>query len=258
MQDHGVSPVVLISGASRGLGAATARRLASSGARLALGARSRAALESLALQGQGQGQALALEGDLTDPAVAARWVEATLARFGRLDALINNAAQVGPLGPLGEVEPGAWIEAVGLNLVAPSLLIRAALPALREAQGRIVNVGTGAAVQPLPGFSAYCATKAGLAHLTRVVAAEEPRVTCLSFSPGVIDTDMQACIRAEAPTRLPRDLGDFFLGLARGGALASPEVPARVLAWLCLEASPEWSGRELDVHGPELRGLQAP
>ena len=249
-RDPNKSPVILVTGASRGLGAGTARALAARGVRLALLARSGEALKALA--GELPTEVLTGTLDVTDQEATARFVQETMERFGRLDALINNAAVLGPTGPVSETDLAGWRRAVEVNLLAPLALTRAALGALRESQGRLIQVSTGAAVQPLPHFGAYCATKAALTQLARVLALEEPSVTTLCFSPGVVDTGMQEEIRREAAPRMPHPWGRFFLDLPRQGGLQSPESVGLTLAWLALEAPREWSGQMVDGSDEKL------
>lgn len=227
------TPVVLVTGASRGIGAATAQALREQGVRLALCARTKAPhVECL---------------DVADPEACEAFVSRAVDRFGRLDALVCNAAVVGPMGPTAHVDLEQWRHAMEINVYGPLYLARAALPHLRASKGRLVNVSTGAAVQPIPHVSAYCATKAALTHLTRVLALEEPEVTCLCFSPGTVDTAMQEEVR-----RLPGQWGAYFGDLHRRGALYPPERPGRALAWLAMHAPREWTGQMIDVDDPRL------
>ena len=140
-----------------------------------------------------------------------------------------------------------------MNLLAPLALTRSALGALRDSQGRVIQVSTGAAIQPLPHFGAYCATKAALTQLARVLALEEPSVTTLCFSPGVVDTGMQEQIRREAAPRMPEPWGRYFLDLPRQGGLQSPQSAGLTLAWLALGATREWSGQMVDGDDEKIR-----
>ena len=144
LRDPETSPVVLLTGASRGIGAQAARALAARGARLALLARSEEALKALA--GELPTEVLLGALDVTDHEASARFVQETLQRFGRLDALINNAAVLGPTGPTSETDLARWRRTVEVNLLAPLALTRSALGALRDSQGRVIQVSTGAAI----------------------------------------------------------------------------------------------------------------
>ncbi|MGE0488910.1 MAG: SDR family NAD(P)-dependent oxidoreductase [Vulcanimicrobiota bacterium] len=247
MQDR----VVLITGASRGLGAAIARCLDAAGCNLVLTARSREALEDLASQCS---RAMVVSADLAENGAAPALVEATVKEYGRLDALIHNAGVLGPLDRLAEADPQSWEHNLRVNLLAPMLLTRAALPHLRHPQGRIVHISTGAAVKPMEGWSAYCTSKAGLLHLSSVIAAEEPEVTSLSLRPGVIDTAMQTEIREQGQSGMTEEKWKNFVNLKEQGQLEPPEVPARVAAWLALFAPRQWSGEFLQYTDERVSG----
>jgi NAD(P)-dependent dehydrogenase (short-subunit alcohol dehydrogenase family) len=241
------SPVVLLTGASRGLGAAIARVLGRTGAAVGLLARNRSRLEQVAeaIAGNG-GQALILPADVADAQGCAQAVDQTLTTFGRLDALINNAAQIEPLAPVASVDPADWRRNIEVGLLGPLYLMQAAMTALRHSRGRIINVSSGAAQRPLEGLSAYCTAKAGLTHLTQVVAAEEHPITCLAVRPGVVDTQMQSVLRDKGPGTMPRDSADYYIRLKADNQLEPPHVPARSIAWLALHAPHEWSGAFLN------------
>lgn len=246
-------PVVLITGASRGLGAATATFLAQKGCRLALNARNLDALQGVAKKIEELGgETLIVEGDVGDVEACERIVKQTLDTFGGLDALINNAAVIEPIGLFTDVDVHLWKKAMDINLLGPLALSKFASAALIQSQGRIVNVSTGAAVHPLSAWSAYCASKAGLHHLTRTMATEEKRIIALSLRPGVVDTAMQDQIRRDGPGHMPAELTQYFQQLKDTQRLEPPEVPARAMAWLALYAPPEWSGEMLEYTDPRI------
>ena len=211
------APVILVTGASRGLGAEIARWLGRAGARVALVARSEAPLAEVARSAAASGgEALTLPADVSDREACAGAVEKTLDRFGRLDGLVNNAGILPPVMTIERSDPDAWVRNIEVNLLAPYYLIRAAIPALRTAAGRVVNISSGAAVKPIGAWSAYCAAKAALTHLTAVLAVEEPRVTAVALRPGVIDTEMQAVIRRGGAVGHESGKGGLFCS-AQGG-----------------------------------------
>ncbi len=244
-----MKPVILVTGASRGLGRATAQALDSVSTRLALTARSPEPLRELESE---LTEAIALPADLADPKTPQKLIEQVLERFGRLDAVVNNAGLLGPVAPLAKADLREWETNLKVNLLAPVALIQAALPALRESRGRIVNVSTGAALKPMVGWSAYCSSKAGFLHLTTVLAQEEPLVTSVSLRPGVIDTAMQAQIREQGRTGMAQEAHQKFLNLYDQGQLEPPEVPGRTAAWLALKAPLDWSGQFLQYSEPRL------
>jgi NAD(P)-dependent dehydrogenase (short-subunit alcohol dehydrogenase family) len=236
-------PVILVSGASRGLGAATAQIATGLGARVALMARSAGDLEAVAQQIEANGgQALVTAGDVRQAADCRRAVEATMERFGRLDAVINNAGILEPMAPIAEADPKAWENNWAVNVLGPFLLTQAALPHLRERQGQVLNVSSGAAVSVVEGWAAYCAAKAAVDHFTRVLAAEEPEITAVAFRPGVVDTKMQAQIRTEGASGMPPEVHERFLHYHSEGELLPPQLPGCSLAVLALYAPHDWSG----------------
>jgi NAD(P)-dependent dehydrogenase (short-subunit alcohol dehydrogenase family) len=239
--------VVIITGASRGLGAATAHWLARKSCRLVLNARNQETLESVAQQCQKLGgEAVCVAGDVSDLKVCEAIVQAGTQRWGRLDAIVNNAAVIDPIGNYTQVDLEAWGRAMQINLMAPLYLARLGASWLMQNQGKVVNVSTGAAVHPLAAWSAYCASKAGLHHLTRCMAVEESRIIAVSLRPGVIDTAMQDQIRRDGPAHMPPDLMQYFQQLKETNRLEPPEVPAKSLAWLALYCPPEWNGEMVE------------
>lgn len=234
---------VVVTGASRGLGAAIARLLPRLGASIVLNARSEAALAVIAREIRSDGgRAEVVAGDLRQPELCEQLVRTALDRFDRLDAVINNAATLEPVAPVAEADPEAWARALAVNVIAPVLLARAALPALRVRQGRILNVSSGAAIRPKTAWAAYNASKAALNQITATLAREEPEITALAIDPGVMDTEMQAVIRAQGQGKMIDVEYQRFANLFEHGELGSPERPARSVAVLALHAPREWSG----------------
>jgi len=246
-------PVTIVTGASRGLGAAVARWLAKSGAAVALVARSEEKLMAVAADVRRLGGTpLALKADVTDFNACRTAVETTLDHFGRIDSLVNNAGIVEPLGPIADTHPDDWRHNIEVNLLAPFYLVRAAISELRKYEGRIVNVSSGAATKALETLSAYCTGKAALNHFTRVLAAEEKDLTALTVRPGVVDTGMQAVLRNEADNAMPAQQIAYYRQLKERGELEPPEIPARAIAWLALYAPREFSGKFLDYDDPRI------
>lgn len=182
--------VALVTGASSGIGAATARALAAAGARVALLARRRDPLEALAAE-LGEGVALPLVADVRDPAQVGDAVAATLERFGRLDAVVNSAGVSIPAS-LADTDDEIWSAQIEANLSGSFFVARATAPHLGEG-GSIVNVGSELSQIGMAMFVAYCASKAGVIGLTRALAAElAPQVRVNAVCPGPVDTPMLA------------------------------------------------------------------
>lgn len=182
-------PVALVTGASRGIGAAVARALAP-GHDLLLGGRDRGALDALAAQLPGS---RAWPVELTDPDAVA----AAVAGIDRLDVLVHSAGS-GVLGTVADTPAAVWREQFEVNVVAVAELTRLLLPALRAARGRVVLLNSGAGLNARPGWASYAASKFALRAFADALRAEEAphgvRVT--SVHPGRTDTDMQRAVVA--------------------------------------------------------------
>lgn len=221
----------IVTGHTRGLGAALAELLLARGVRvLGLG---RGTHPSLAARfGAAFGQTAL---DLSDTAALEQWLATDALRTFAADAdcvlLFNNAGTVDPIAPTGAQDALAIARAVTLNVAAPLMLANAvASPAAAkpEAARRIVHVSSGAARNAYAGWSVYCATKAALDHHARAVALDAPRgVRICSVAPGVVDTAMQATIRATDVEQFPQR--ERFQQLKQNGQLATPEAAAQQL-----------------------------
>lgn len=188
--DSAHSPVVLVTGAAKRVGAEIVRTLHAAGARVAIHYRSSsAAAESLAaeLDAARADSAAAFRADLLDVAAMEPLVAAVIGRFGRLDVLVNNASSFYPT-KVGAVDTAAWDDLIGTNLKAPLFLAQAAAPHLIAAGGCIVNITDIHAERPLRGFLVYNAAKGGLLNLTRSLAIElAPQVRVNAVAPGPIE-----------------------------------------------------------------------
>ena len=181
--------VVLITGGAKRVGAAICRRLHGAGANLMLHYRASAG-EARLLQAElnhARANSVALiQADLLDIAKLPSLVEQTVQTFGRLDGLVNNASSFFPT-PLGEITADDWDDLIGTNLQAPLFLAQAAAPALRKAQGAIVNIADIHAERPLKNYVVYSVAKAGLVGLTRSLARElAPEVRVNAVAPGPV------------------------------------------------------------------------
>lgn len=201
--------VVIVTGASSGIGAATARLAAGEGARVVLAARRSDRIGALAAELPG---ALAVPTDVRDPAQVARLVQATLDRHGRVDVLVNNAGQ-GLHVPLERVQLDDLKAITELNFYAPLVAMQAVLPAMRrQGRGAVVNVSSATSLMVLPGLGAYSATKSALNMLSQVARKEfapDGIVVSLVY-PSVTATEFHQALRA---------------GARVGGWSASPVAP---------------------------------
>jgi NAD(P)-dependent dehydrogenase (short-subunit alcohol dehydrogenase family) len=201
------------------------------------------------------GQALAVPGDVSRPADCQRAVAKSVKEFGNLDVLVNNAGILAPIASIGDGDPGEWQRNWDINVLGPLALTQAALPHLRQRSGRVINVSSGAAVSAIPGWAAFCASKAAVEHLTRVLAEEEPRITAIAFRPGMVDTAMQATIRREGADGMPAEVYARFVRLFEDEHLLPPEVPGCALAVLSLFCPHEWSGTFLSWNAEDVQSI---
>ncbi|MFL6073239.1 MAG: SDR family oxidoreductase [Mycobacteriales bacterium] len=211
------SLVTLITGASSGIGAATARRLLAAGHRVAVTGRDPGRLAALADDlSVGSDRLLTVTGDATEYADVAAAVRAAVEGFGRLDAVVANAG-FSAHDTLADGDPARWRELVLTNVLGPALLVRAALPALRESGGRIVFVGSTAGVKNTPG-NLYSVTKwavSALAENTRVLVTRDG-VGVTLVAPGRVDTPFWS---------------DHPAGHAPDGPVLTPDQIADAIAW---------------------------
>lgn len=237
--------VVAITGASRGIGAAAARVFAETGAKVALIARSAAEIEALVAE-IGADRAMALACDVADAAAVSAAVAQIVARWGQLDVLINNAGMIEPIARIENADPTLWAQAVQVNLAGVFNGIRAALPVMKSAgTGTIITISSGAAHRPLEGWSAYCASKAGAAMLTRALHLEEGQwLRVMGLSPGTVATGMQVQIKASGINPVSQlEVTDHI----------PADWPARALLWMCGDGAEAWRGEEISLRDEDIR-----
>lgn len=210
---------ILVTGAGRGIGAALARILAEKGANVLAGYYGAADMTALA-------DTTAFPLDVTDVASVMAAADRITQAGGRLDALVNNAGQIAPIGHLADLTSDSLRLTYEVNVIGLHRITMACLPALTAAQGLILNAGTGAATTPMEGWTAYCTSKAAARMMTLMMDKElSPRGLRTIFC-GIPPTDtmMQGEIRGAGLnpiSQIPQ------------GDLVHPDVPASVLAWIC-------------------------
>jgi len=223
--------IALVTGASRGIGAAVAERFAQEGAHLVLAARTTGGLEEVddKIRAAG-GSATLVPLDLRDFIKIDELAAALYERYGRLDILVGNAAEFGTFSPLGHIDPALWNEIIDLNLTANWRLIRAMDPLLRAAEhGRAIFVTSGIARSPRAYWGPYAVSKAGLEVLVKTYALEieKTRVRANLIGPGVVRTRLRARVfPGEDPMTLPppESVADAFLQLALPNCERNGEV----------------------------------
>jgi len=233
--------IALITGAGRGLGRATALAMAREGASVALLSRTKSELDAVAaLIQEAGGRFLVLPADVADEPAVRKAVARTAAELGGLNILVNCAATLGPAALLHEVDPDDWDRTLAVNLGGTRLMGQEAIPHMIDAgSGRIINLTSGLADFAMPLFGAYSVSKAGVNHMTRIMAEELSgfHIQVNGLDPGVMDTGMQEEIRGLGPAVLGKPLYDQFVSFKEGGHLRPPEEVARLVLFLASDHS---------------------
>lgn len=250
------SKTVIVTGASRGVGAAIAKVVATFGAKVALFARTESDLEEVKSEIiHSGGEAISIVGDVSREEVCADLISQVVNQFGHIDALVNNAGMIQPIQLISQFDATAWNENWKANFLGPVQLCQLAIPYLREREGRIVNISSGAALRPIPGWGAYSSAKAALDHFTRILSIEETEVVCIGMRPGVVDTAMQIAIIRDGKEGMPAAEYEKFVKQRDDGKLISPALPGRAAAILALHAPKAWSGEILNWNADKVAEL---
>jgi NAD(P)-dependent dehydrogenase (short-subunit alcohol dehydrogenase family) len=230
--------IALVTGASRGIGRAAAVALAKAGAQIVAVARTQGGLEELddEIRAATGRAATLVPFDMSDPDGVDQLGFALHQRFGKLDVLVHAAAILGPLTPVGHIEPKHWDRVVAVNLTATYRLIRTTEPLLRAAEApRAIFLTSGRASRPKAFWGPYGATKAGMENLVRTWAdeLEQTHVRAVLLDPGPMRTRMRAeAMPGEDPETLPEpaEIGPLVVELAQAD-LGLPKVNVAFAAW---------------------------
>ena len=236
---------VVITGASRGIGAEAAGVFAAAGANVALIARSSNAIEKLAAEiGE---QAIALTCDVASYASVEGAIAKAKETFGSVDILINNAGVIEPIAHLASADPDEWGTVIDINLKGVFNGIRAVLPMMiASGGGSILTISSGAAHGPVEAWSHYCASKAAVKMLTECVHKENGAdgIRAIGLSPGTVATQMQVEIKASGINPVSQLDWDVHI---------PADWPARALLWMCGSDADQYCGQELSLRDEDLR-----
>ncbi len=231
---------ILVTGASRGLGAEIARAFFLSGSNILMVARREDDLRRLQAEmlteAEKGGSIHCFPADLGDPATPGRIVSRAGELWKKIDVLINNAAVTGPIGKFWENSWEDWEATIRINLLAPVLLCKAVLPLMLEGrQGKIINLSGGGATGPRPNFSAYATAKSGLVRFSEVLAHEvrEFNIQINCISPGAMNTNMIEAVRRAGPERA--GFGEYSAAMKI--ARSEKAIPQKTIGLCCFLAS---------------------
>lgn len=238
---------VIITGASRGIGQATAHVFAQAGANVALLARG---IDEIAQTAGEIGKtALAIPCDVSRRNEVEAAVAATARAFGGVDVLIGNAGMIAPIGQLADTDPDAWSHAIDVNLKGVYYGMHAVLPGMiAQGHGTILTVSSGAAHSPIEGWSGYCSAKAGAHMLVRTadLEARDKGLRIMGLSPGTVATQMQRDIKASGINPVSKlEWSDHI----------PPEWPAKTLLWMCSPAADAYLGTDVHLRDQGIRDL---
>ena len=250
--------VAIVTGAGRGIGRGIARAFAEEGARLVLVSRTISQVEEAAREAREVGtDAMALSADVGDPEDVERMARVTMARYGRVDVLVNNAALLGPVGPFWSNDMQHWTDTIVTNVIGLALCCHAVLAVMKDqGGGKILNLSGAGVTRPSATLSAYGASKAAVIRFTETLALEvrEYDIWVNALGPGQIDTNLLDPVTEAAEGMVAPD----FLAHVRrtkAGQGASLGNAAALAVWLASPESDGLTGRMISATQDDWRNL---
>ena len=237
--------VVLVTGGRTGIGAACANALSNNGATV------------VTAQRGNDNNFECINADLLDPDAPQQVIEAVIAKHSRLDVLVNNAGLMLE-GDILETSESGWAKTLQVNLTAPFLLCKFAMPHLIKNSGTVINIGSIEGIGSNPRHPAYCASKAGLHGLTRAIAVDHGKqgVRCNAVAPGWIDTDLNTAFIESLGN--PDEFREKIGGIHPVGRTGKPEEIATLVTWLASEEASFVTGQVWTVDGGRTSQLSLP
>ncbi|TPX35114.1 hypothetical protein SmJEL517_g02458 [Synchytrium microbalum] len=252
------SPVIIVTGASRGIGLATVRSALSLGCRVVGAGRSKiTSLDAWKdLLQKYPTEASYIEGDLCERSVAQEIVKQTVSKYGKIDGVVLNAGVVEPFAKVKNTDIEEAKRCFDINFFSVWTLIQETLPEMRKSHGKYIIVSSGAAAHAIDAWSAYCSSKAAVNMLGFCLTNEEKDVICVSIRPGVVDTDMQKTIREQGSVAMDGPVHAMFTGLYESGKLVKAEDAGYQLAKLVMECPADLNGQFLDYMDEKLAAFR--
>ncbi|WQF83017.1 Putative short-chain dehydrogenase/reductase SDR, NAD(P)-binding domain superfamily [Colletotrichum destructivum] len=248
------SKVIIVTGASRGIGLAIAQHLLKESHKVVLAARSKDQLEALKAAHPGQVEYIA--GDLGDLKTIPKIAEAAVKTFGKIDGIVINHGVLEPVTRLADSSIEEWKKAYDINVFSGLALVQASLQELRKSQGCVLWVSSGAATGAYAAWGAYGTSKAAMNHLSAHLAVEEPDITSIAISPGRVDTAMQKVIRDAGGGHMAEKDHSSFVSAFDKGELFKPEQPGNIMARFVVNPEHNLSGKFIKWQAGELSAYQ--
>ncbi|MDJ0612216.1 MAG: SDR family oxidoreductase [Rhizobiaceae bacterium] len=238
----------IITGASKGIGAATARRMAELGINVVLAARSEKQVKQIAEEIASEGgKATGIACDVSKFTQVQAAIDLAKEKYGSVDIIVNNAGLIDPIARIKDSHPTDWGKVIDVNVKGVYYAIHAALPIMeRQKSGVIINISSGAATSALEGWSHYCSSKAAVLSLTRCAHREvaEKGVRVVGLSPGTVATDMQVAIKAS---------GINPVSQLDPAVHISPDWVAEAICWLATKDAQEFDGDDVSLRDEAIR-----